>query len=151
MLGERTLSWGVARVRGVELGLEAFDLERRGGGTLLAGGLAYRLFFWLLPLGLTVAALLAFWQEADPDGIDEAAQELGMGAAAARSASQAISDSTSSRWYFLLAGLWFTALLLAAASFGRCGSHTRSPGAYRSTSRGDRWPPSRSSTASPWD
>ena len=32
-----------------------------------------------------------------------------MGAAAARSASQAISDSTSSRWYFLLAGLWFTA------------------------------------------
>ena len=109
VLGERTLSWGVARVRGVDLGLEAFDLERRGGGTLLAGGLAYRLFFWLLPLGLTVAALLNFWQEADPDGIDEAARELGMGAAAARSASQAIADSTSSRWYFLLAGLWFTA------------------------------------------
>jgi uncharacterized BrkB/YihY/UPF0761 family membrane protein len=107
VLGERTLSWGVARVRGVEAGLEAFDLERRGGGTLLAGGLAYRLFFWLLPLGLTIAALLSFWREVDPDGIDDAARELGMGAAAARSASQAIADSTSSQWYFLLAGLWF--------------------------------------------
>ena len=108
VLGERGLDWGVERVRGFACGLEAFDLERRGGGTLLAGGLAYRLFFWLLPLGLTIAALLSFWQEADPDGIDEAARELGMGAAAARSASEAIADSTSSRWYFLLAGLWFT-------------------------------------------
>lgn len=107
VLGARTLNWGVERVRGVEAGLEAFELERRGGGTLIAGGLAYRLFFWLLPLGLTIAALLSFWQEVDPDGIDEAARELGMGATAARSASQAIADSTSSRWYFLLAGLWF--------------------------------------------
>ncbi len=108
ILGERGLAWGVQRVRGFECGVEAFEGERRGGGGLLAGGLAYRLFFWLLPLGLLTAAVLSFWEGADPDGLEEAAQSLGMGAAAAQAASQAIAESSSSRWYFLVAGLALT-------------------------------------------
>ncbi len=107
--GERVLAWGVDRVRGVECGLEAYWRERRSGGALLAGGLAYRLFFWLLPLGLLFAAVLSFWRSADEVSLDDAARSIGMGAAAARSASQAIGDSTSSRWYFLAAGIFFTA------------------------------------------
>jgi uncharacterized BrkB/YihY/UPF0761 family membrane protein len=107
--GERALAWGVDRVRGVECGLEAYGRERRAGGALLAGGLAYRLFFWLLPLGLLVAAVLSFWQRSDEDGLDDAARSIGMGAAAAQSASEAIASSSSSRWYFLGAGVLFTA------------------------------------------
>jgi uncharacterized BrkB/YihY/UPF0761 family membrane protein len=107
--GERALAWGVDRVRGVECGVEAYARERRAGGALLAGGLAYRLFFWLLPLGLLVAAVLSFWQRSDEDSIDDAARSIGMGAAAAHSASEAIASSSSSRWYFLAAGILFTA------------------------------------------
>ena len=46
----------------------ALERERLSVCGLLAGGLAYRLFFWIVPLGLVVAAILSFWVEADPTG-----------------------------------------------------------------------------------
>src|SRR4051794_9761320 len=41
----------------VAAALEAGDLDRRRAGSLLAGGIAFRLFLWLLPASLFVAAL----------------------------------------------------------------------------------------------
>ena len=85
---------------------------------LLAGGLAYRLFFWLVPLGLVFAAVLSFWYEDDRGGLQEAASEFGLGGAATRSAMDAIAQESHARWYFLVAGIlllgWFTAGVVRA-------------------------------------
>ena len=62
---------------------ETLRNERRLGGALLAGGVAFRMFLWLTPLGLVFAAVLSLWSETDPDGLESAAKKLGVGAAAA--------------------------------------------------------------------
>src|SRR4051794_9751072 len=49
------------RVPGVDALIEALKTEQGSGAPLLAGGLAYRLFFWLTAFGLFTAALLSFW------------------------------------------------------------------------------------------
>ena len=43
------------RVPGADAGFVAFERELTYGGGLIAGGLAYRLFLWLLPIGLVGA------------------------------------------------------------------------------------------------
>ena len=40
---------------------EALERERIAAAGLLAGGLAYRLFFWIVPLGLVFSASLGYW------------------------------------------------------------------------------------------
>jgi len=42
----------------VDAALEAGDLDRRRAGSLLAGGIAFRIFLWLLPAALFAAALV---------------------------------------------------------------------------------------------
>src|SRR4051794_23003688 len=42
----------------VDAALEAGGLDRRRAGSLLAGGIAFRIFLWLLPAALFVAALV---------------------------------------------------------------------------------------------
>jgi uncharacterized BrkB/YihY/UPF0761 family membrane protein len=99
------LSWARRRVPGGEIAFEVFERDRLAAAGLIAGGVAFRLFLWLVPLGLVVAAILAFWVEADPAGLEEAVGEFGIGAATAQSATDAISEETHSRWYFLIVGL----------------------------------------------
>jgi uncharacterized BrkB/YihY/UPF0761 family membrane protein len=103
---------------------EAFEQERDLGGGLIAGGVAFRLFLWLVPFGLVVAALLSFWSEYDPEGLEEASREFGVGAAAAEAAAEALQHGDRSAVVALLVGLvllaWFTlgalrALVLAHA------------------------------------
>jgi membrane protein len=98
-------------VPGVPHALDALDRERLAGGSLLAGGLAYRLFFWLVPLGLVVAAILSFWEREDPRGLESAAEDFGLSASAVAASTQAIEQSSNGRWYFLIVGLallmWF--------------------------------------------
>jgi membrane protein len=96
----------------------ALERERIAAAGLLAGGLAYRLFFWLVPLGLVLAAILSFWVESDPEGLEEAAREFGLGGASANAAADAIAHDAHSRWYFLVAGIgllgWFGAGVVRA-------------------------------------
>jgi hypothetical protein len=42
----------------VDAALKAGDLDRRRAGSLLAGGIAFRVFLWLLPAALFVAAVV---------------------------------------------------------------------------------------------
>ena len=102
----------------------AFEQERELGGGLIAGGVAFRVFLWLVPFGLVVAALLSFWSEHDEDGLEEASREFGVGAAAAEAASEALQGGDRNALVALLFGLlllaWFTlgalrALVLAHA------------------------------------
>lgn len=96
----------------------ALERERFAAAGLLAGGLAYRLFLWLVPLGLVLAAVLSFWVESDRSSLESAARDFGLGGAAASSAADVIAQDAHSRWYFLVAGIgllgWFGAGVVRA-------------------------------------
>jgi uncharacterized BrkB/YihY/UPF0761 family membrane protein len=100
------------RVPLVDAGFEAFQRELRFGGGLLAGGLAYRLFLWLLPFGLIVSVVLGFWLDYDQASVEDAAEEFGIGAAAVASTEDAVETSQQSGILLLLVGLgllaWFS-------------------------------------------
>ncbi len=82
------------------------------GGGLLAGGLAYRLFLWLLPIGLVGAQLLGVWLDLDDESVEGAAKEFGIGAAAVATANDAVETNPTNRFLLLLIGvgllLWFS-------------------------------------------
>jgi uncharacterized BrkB/YihY/UPF0761 family membrane protein len=100
------------RVPGADAGFRAFEKELALGGGLLAGGLAYRLFLWLLPIGLVGAQLLGFWLGSNEEAVEDAAREFGIGAAAVASAERAVETSQTNRFLLLLGGLvalaWFS-------------------------------------------
>jgi uncharacterized BrkB/YihY/UPF0761 family membrane protein len=107
----RAEAWANEHIPGAPLVHIALERERIAAAGLLAGGLAYRLFFWLVPLGLLIASVLSLWVDADRAAAANAARDFGMGGAAVQSAMNAIAGQHHARWYFLLAGLvlvvWF--------------------------------------------
>jgi uncharacterized BrkB/YihY/UPF0761 family membrane protein len=114
----------VEAMPGAPLVREVVETERDLGGGLIAGGVAFRIFLWLVPLGLVVAALLSFWVEHDEGGLEEATREFGIGAAAAETAAEALHAGDRNAGLVLVFGLvmlaWFSlgavrALILAQA------------------------------------
>jgi uncharacterized BrkB/YihY/UPF0761 family membrane protein len=114
----------VEAMPGAPLVREVVETEHDLGGGLIAGGVAFRIFLWLVPLGLVIAALLSFWVEFDEDGLEDASRELGIGAAAAQAAAEALQTGDRNAVVVLLFGLvtlaWFSlgavrALILAHA------------------------------------
>jgi len=107
----RTLEVAERRVPAVSHVHVALDRQRLSGAGLLAGGLAYRLFIWLVPFGLVLAALGSFWAHSDPNGVESTAKHLGLAGVAAHNAESAIESGTQGRWYSLGFGLvlllWF--------------------------------------------
>lgn len=85
--------------------LHSFEREQRSGAALLAGGLAYRFFFWLVAFGLVVAATASFWVREDQGSLQDAAKSFGLSGVAARSAATAVSDGSNARWYMLVSGI----------------------------------------------
>ena len=100
---ERLLAWIQKNLPGAAPVLEALERETTAGGTLIAGGLAYRLFLWLLPFALVVAAVSSFWQS----DLVAGGEQVGLTRSAASTMSEAIAQSSHDRWYFLVAGLYF--------------------------------------------
>ena len=114
-MSERALELGAtARQRSwwADAGFQAFDREMIHGGGLLAGGLAYRLFLWLLPIGLVGAELLGLWFDLNDDSVEGAAKEFGIGAAAVASTYDAVETNPTNRYLLLALGLalllWFS-------------------------------------------
>src|SRR5689334_21279222 len=85
--------------------LESLKQEQRSGAGLLAGGLAYRLFFWLVAFGLVIAAVASFWVRTDSGSLADAGKSFGLSGVAARSATSAVSEGSYARWYLLVAGV----------------------------------------------
>lgn len=79
--------------------------DRGRGGGLLAGGLAYRLFIWMLPAALVATSLLNLFAEAGDTPPAEAAKDLGMGAALATIVGRAAAQSRSATPILLVTGL----------------------------------------------
>jgi uncharacterized BrkB/YihY/UPF0761 family membrane protein len=99
---------GTERARGLpgaSIAILSFEREQRSGAPLLAGGLAYRLFFWLVSFGLVLAAGASFWVRESQGSLEDAAKTFGLSGVAARSAATAVEEGSSARWYLLVSGL----------------------------------------------
>ena len=104
---ERAVLWLRNHVPGAEPALIALERETTAGGTLIAGGLAYRFFLWLLPFSLVLASLASFWEREDPQSLESSAEDFGVSASAAHSMREAVEQSSHSSWYLLGVGLVF--------------------------------------------
>lgn len=96
----------------VRIVVGSIELDQRTGGSLLAGGLAYRLFLWLLPFGLFSSVLIGMVSDAGDRPVSSVARDLGMSAAMRASISDAIGATDSGQVWFLLLGA--TLMLVSA-------------------------------------
>jgi uncharacterized BrkB/YihY/UPF0761 family membrane protein len=100
--------------------LQALKREHDAGGGLIAGGVAFRFFLWLVPFGLIIASIGSLWSDYDEAGLESAAKEFGIGAASAEAASEALQTSERNAVLVLVVGLislvWFTLGVLRAAN-----------------------------------
>ena len=81
----RATAWGKASARragvvadrergrhaSVDVGFRTVERQRRVAAMVLAGGIAYRIFFWLLALSVVVSGVLGFF---DPDAVADRAR-----------------------------------------------------------------------------
>ena len=91
--------------RGIREAIVSLEWEQRSGAALLAGGLAYRFFLWLVPFGLVAAAIASFWVRDSQRSLTDAAKSFGLGGVAARSATSAVEEGSNARWFLLIAGV----------------------------------------------
>ena len=98
------------RAPGVEYALAAIGRDRRQGGGLLAGALAFRLFGALLPFALLLSVLLGYAASVERDEVEEAADATGISEAVLLSVADSAKLSSGTRWVVtagaLLALLW---------------------------------------------
>jgi uncharacterized BrkB/YihY/UPF0761 family membrane protein len=85
---------------------EAYDRDKRHAGALLAGGLAYRLFIWLVPMALVISSLIGVISRVSDATTEEVAKRAGLAAALTATVAQAASDTGNSSFVLLLIGLW---------------------------------------------
>ena len=105
------------RHSGVRVVTDVLRRDSEVGGTLLAGALAFRLFIWMLPCCLLVAALLGF-TASDNRSVDELTQELRMSPLAGSVLAQVGAQAERGRYATALVGvllLGFTGISLARA------------------------------------
>jgi uncharacterized BrkB/YihY/UPF0761 family membrane protein len=100
----------------VDVALEMADRDADAGGEIIAGALAYRIFIWLLPLGLVSVAGLGFAASATSESTQETVRTLGITGLVSNSVATAAQGHA--RWYALLVGvpllLYVTRSLLRA-------------------------------------
>ena len=102
----------------VEIGWQAWLRMRRRGGPLLSGGLAYRLFLFMIPAALLVVAVIGAFVDISGETPEQAAHDLGMGAALAATVAQAVSQSEANAWWLGAAGAGADALGRAQCGVG---------------------------------
>ncbi len=101
------------RHQALDVSLEVAQRERRLATSVLAGGLAYRFFFWLLPFTLVLGAALGFISASDSAKADDLARDAGLSAVAAETVADAAKQAERGRWVLLAVGV----VLLLWASY----------------------------------
>jgi uncharacterized BrkB/YihY/UPF0761 family membrane protein len=86
----------------VAVSFRAFERNRALAASVLAGGIAYRLFLWLLPFGLIVGGVLGLGDEA---GTEEAAATSGMPQAVVDAIGDIARAADANSWWLLLTGV----------------------------------------------
>ena len=92
--GERHVSIAVS--------FRAVERNQRVAATVLAGGLAYKLFLWLLPFGLIVGGALGLM---NADNTEDAVSNGGLPAAISNAVGDASRSTHSDSWWLLLIGV----------------------------------------------
>ncbi|HKE54185.1 MAG TPA: YhjD/YihY/BrkB family envelope integrity protein [Actinomycetota bacterium] len=92
----------------VRLAVEAFESDRARAGGLLAGGLAYRVFLWQIPLALFLLSAFGLVAQLADEQPSDLARRAGMTAALAGAIAKGVSVSDSSRWWLLIVGAFLT-------------------------------------------
>ncbi|HET6642017.1 MAG TPA: hypothetical protein VFG93_01965 [Gaiellaceae bacterium] len=87
----------------VDVGFRAADCGRRVAAMVLAGGLAYRVFFWLVAVSFLLGGVLGLL---NPDGVESALADRGLGARLAGAVAQFARSSDGHEWWLLLVGVW---------------------------------------------
>jgi uncharacterized BrkB/YihY/UPF0761 family membrane protein len=105
------------RAPGFEQALQAFNRDRRSGGGLLAGALAFRLFGALLPFALLLTVLLGYAATLDEQAPAKAGSAVGIGPALLESVAESSKLSSGTRWLVVASAL--VALLWSATSAAR--------------------------------
>lgn len=107
-----------ARVPVVRSVFAAYERDRRVGGEIMAGAIAFRMFVFMLPLTLALVALGGLVADADTKGAADVSKQLGISGLAAKSISESAQLGSGSRWIALAVALFFlygTSLGLARA------------------------------------
>lgn len=92
----------------VRVAFEAYERDSLHAGGLLAGGLAYRLFLWILPFALTVSAVSRLVSSGTGRPPDQVARESGMSRALVEVVRQATAESSQSAVGLFVVGLLLT-------------------------------------------
>jgi uncharacterized BrkB/YihY/UPF0761 family membrane protein len=103
--------------RTVDTVLSTYERDRVQGGSLLAGALAYRVFFWVLPFALLLVATMGFLSQGSRSPKNWAAS-LGVLGFASSSVTQADAVATRAKWTLLVisvAGIYGTSVSLVKA------------------------------------
>jgi len=103
--GAEILERGQARRNSLRVAVEAYNRDRRFAGGLLAGGLAFRLFLWLLPFSLVAVTLFASLADSLEQPPSDLAHDAGLSAALAASVATAVESSADGRLYLLVVGV----------------------------------------------
>jgi uncharacterized BrkB/YihY/UPF0761 family membrane protein len=91
--------------------------DRQAAGALLAGGLAFRFFLWLLPLTLAILSVLGMLRTIAGKEAAETAEDAGLSHAAAKAIADGVSQTGKAWWVLFPISLWL--LLWAAAAAAR--------------------------------
>jgi uncharacterized BrkB/YihY/UPF0761 family membrane protein len=92
----------------VRIVVQAFESDRRRAGGLLAGGLAYKIFLWQIPLVLFLVSAFGLVVDLSGDDPADVARQTGMTAALASAIAKAVAASGSARWWLMLLGAFVT-------------------------------------------
>ena len=101
---ERAGAWAVgAREQhaSVDVGFRFRDRDRQVAAMVLAGGIAYRIFFWLLALSLVASGILSYF---DPSAVENAARDEGFGPGIASALGKLATSSSGNGWWLILVG-----------------------------------------------
>ena len=85
----------------VDVGFRTAERQRRVAAMVLAGGIAYRIFFWTLAVSVVVGGVLGFF---DPDAVQSTLEHHGVAGWEAAAVASLTRSSDGNEWWLLLVG-----------------------------------------------
>jgi uncharacterized BrkB/YihY/UPF0761 family membrane protein len=86
----------------VDASFQLLERDQRIAASVMAGGIAFRLFFWSLPLALIAGGVLGF---ASTETAEDIATDAGLTGAAVDAVGDSAADANRARWALLLIGI----------------------------------------------
>ena len=87
----------------VDVGFRTAERQRRVAAMVLAGGMAYRIFFWLLAVSVVVGGVLGFF---DADAVQSTLEHHGVAGWEAAAVASLTGSADGNEWWLLLVGGW---------------------------------------------